>query len=619
MEHHATFCKSAVLALSCFFCFSCVNELPFSNPDIGDIPVNLSTRVKLVDSPASESGFQENDAMGLYIIVNPSTVTDTRYVDNAKFTYSTASGFIPSKTIYYPEGNHKCDFYGYYPYRKSAMEKGKSTMEVSVETNQTEIDSYAASDFLVAKTTGLSATESPVDLLFEHTLCCINIFLEAGEGYSLETLLAADPQIEITDVHTKAVYDFSTGGFSSPGTPKNIIPGGTWRIEDGKLMGKTAIIVPQKFLKSHSLMTIILNERVFECILDKDYEFESGTAQDYTAIISSSSEAVKCNLNVSIMGWGDPRQDYIPVKEISSSISLADLNFAKSGVYNVFNKGEKVAEICKEYLLADNIKSQAIVAYPVKDGITDLESGLVMELIGEANEQHGGKTVWDKTANTLHYTEGTSSAIDHIYITADKEIVTERPANAIQLQLKPEVLTDVRGTESKTYPVVKIGTQYWMAANLQTVKYTNGSDIIKGKDFTTTKAQYCQNGAFSYFYNSACMATGMMEPEGWHVSSTTDWTLLKAYIADDASVLKNGSTWNESTYPVTNLTGFTASASGLYNGTYKSANQYAAFWCADDAKSDTMKKSILLSYKTNELEDGGNKDVLGLSVRCVRD
>ena len=45
------------------------------------------------------------------------------------------------------------------------------------------------------------------------------------------------------------------------------------------------------------------------------------------------------------------------------------------------------------------------------------------------------------------------------------------------MRLQEEVLTDIRNTETQTYPIVKIGIQYWMGRSLEATHYTDGKAI----------------------------------------------------------------------------------------------------------------------------------------------
>ena len=60
-------------------------------------------------------------------------------------------------------------------------------------------------------------------------------------------------------------------------------------------------------------------------------------------------------------------------------------DFSNSSVYKAMNNNIQIAEICREYLKADGIDNQAIVVYPVKNGITDLSKGYVAQILDGNN------------------------------------------------------------------------------------------------------------------------------------------------------------------------------------------------------------------------------------------
>ena len=85
----------------------------------------------------------------------------------------------------------------------------------------------------------------------------------------------------------------------------------------------------------------------------------------------------------------------------------------------------------QRYLKADGIDNQAIVVYPVKNGITDLSKGYVAQILDGNNGNplttsiHGGTVIWNTTNNTLSYTAGTlSSSSTYILI---KKAISETP------------------------------------------------------------------------------------------------------------------------------------------------------------------------------------------------
>lgn len=115
-----------------------------------------------------------------------------------------------------------------------------------------------------------------------------------------------------------------------------------------------------------------------------------------------------------------------------------------------------------------------------------------------------------------------------------------------------ETMTDI---DSNTYKTVKIGHQWWMAENLRTTRYNDGSAILHAIDDAAW--DYDSLGAYCYYknttytdsiekfgalYNWHVVKTGKLAPEGWNVPSYEDWEILTNYL-----VLK-GYNWDGSTY-----------------------------------------------------------------------
>jgi uncharacterized protein (TIGR02145 family) len=96
--------------------------------------------------------------------------------------------------------------------------------------------------------------------------------------------------------------------------------------------------------------------------------------------------------------------------------------------------------------------------------------------------------------------------------------------------------------ENQSYPIVKIGEQWWMAKNLQTTKYMDGTAIPNITDNSSwagkTTGAYCwiNNDAATYqnlygaLYNWYAVSTGKLCPTGWHVPTDAEWTTLENYL-----------------------------------------------------------------------------------------
>lgn len=592
---------------------SCANRIPFDDDSL--IPINITTKIQESGTRVTDTAFEEGDAVGLYVLESPNTMDKERWVDNLKFTYSVADDFLPETTAHYSEEFEANTLIAYHPYKKKAVNKGETTLGVSIKSGQSDWNSFSASDFLVAENKDVKPAKTPVNLAFRHKMHRINLRIKAGDGYTVNELLTANPIIKLTDVYTKATYDFVTDKFTNHATVSDVIPYGTWKIEGETLVGKSAILVPQTLKAGQKLLYIEIGGRTFEYAIATDVSMDSGGVDDYDITIA---EQISLKIAFSITGWGTPVAKDVEAKETQKSrfIRLADLPFMKTKIYDVVSEGKVIVQICKEYLNVD--KKLAIVAYPVKNGSADLKNGLVLKY-GQEADKNGGKIVWEDD-NTYTHTVGTAAPYNEIYISDGGGITSTQSENSILLQAKEHILTDVRGTETSVYPVVKIGTQYWMGSNLEATKYTNGENIPTGDGFGDTAAKYCTPGDENIFYNAAVAANPLLYPEGWRNGNEKDWSTLKAYVDGKASALKTGTDWNQTGVNTpTNLTGFGAIVTGFYSGAYSNM-LYAMYWRSDNTNPALIKNAVAMQggANTNSLNDIPLKDGLGLSIRCIK-
>lgn len=217
------------------------------------------------------------------------------------------------------------------------------------------------------------------------------------------------------------------------------------------------------------------------------------------------------------------------------------------------------------------------------------------------------------------------------------EVSTYNPTNGKSTAVfKPGVnygsMTDQDGNVYKT---VTIGNQIWMAENLRTTRYNDGSlipNVTKNSGWTVlTTGAYCNYNntgsldtiaTYGRLYNWYAVNTGKLAPKGWHVPTYEEWTQLTDYVGDDGGKLKETDTlhWNSPNPDVTNETGFTALPGGARNftGEFSSIGQYGYWWTAsgdvnngaDGRKIFWASSSICLGYYSLRM---------GCSVRCVRD
>lgn len=153
----------------------------------------------------------------------------------------------------------------------------------------------------------------------------------------------------------------------------------------------------------------------------------------------------------------------------------------------------------------------------------------------------------------------------------------------------PKSITDIEGN---SYPVVKIGTQYWMAANLATTRYNDGTPITRMDDAemwtnngTTRTDAYCYpNGEsanverYGLIYNYYAVATNKLCPEGWHVPTIDEIRMTIELLGGEdiaGDRMKSDSGWKykgeeNPAYQGTNSSGFNGLPAGSRedNGAY---------------------------------------------------
>ena len=213
-------------------------------------------------------------------------------------------------------------------------------------------------------------------------------------------------------------------------------------------------------------------------------------------------------------------------------------------------------------------------------------------------------------------------------------------------------ISDIDGNNYKT---IQIGYQVWMAENLRTTRYADGTAIplITNRDewaalTVTDKAccRYnywscdCDTTSFGAYYTWAAAMNGASSsasnpsgvqgvcPDGWHLPSNDEWRIL-AYFLGGMQVaggkLKDTITWYPEDPIGTNESGFTALAGGTceYSGDFRSSGIYSFMWSSTDSDTEFghaggacqgwLREEFNSFSIVTDLPDEGN------SVRCLKD
>lgn len=219
--------------------------------------------------------------------------------------------------------------------------------------------------------------------------------------------------------------------------------------------------------------------------------------------------------------------------------------------------------------------------------------------------------------------------IDTLFTNLELKAYNQKPLSFL---LKSDVITDIDGN---IYKVVQIGDQVWMAENLKTTKYNNGTVIPLITDNTlwenATSGAYCyyNNDDAAYkdyeaLYNWHTVETDKLCPTGWHVPTNSDWGILSRYLGGKAIAggkLKETGTshWLAPNKGATNETGFTALPGGhrSSNGSFYNVGIQGMWWSSSE-KGETSAITRSVIYKRPGFSWCYFNKKLGLSVRCIR-
>lgn len=226
-------------------------------------------------------------------------------------------------------------------------------------------------------------------------------------------------------------------------------------------------------------------------------------------------------------------------------------------------------------------------------------------------------------------------------------------------EIIPHAVTDIDGN---AYDAVKIGDQVWMAVNLRTTHYADGTAIPAGEDVTSNDEPYyyvnpsVDATMYGYYYNwpaamhesasSSDNPSGVQGvcPTGWHLPSDAEWTQLTDYVGSYSNYTCGGNSayiakalasttgwyvcdsadWCDDCgigvdLSANNSTDFSAFPAGFCNDSlFNDAGYNAYFWSSTQGNGNcAYYRGLYYNYAyVRRYYDG---KYLGFSVRCLRD
>jgi uncharacterized protein (TIGR02145 family) len=197
----------------------------------------------------------------------------------------------------------------------------------------------------------------------------------------------------------------------------------------------------------------------------------------------------------------------------------------------------------------------------------------------------------------------------------------------------PETATDKRGN---IYSTVKIGRQTWMAENLRTTKFNDGTDIPL---ITSERAWSRQKKpAFSWFNNDSLSGTSTgalynwytansykLCPAGWHVPDDQEWDSLLLFLGgtENAGIMlkeQGDAHWQKPNDGATNESGFTAIPGGIRDivGSFTYYGTKGQWWTTRDTTKE-LAWYRSLDYNSSSMTRHFSGKNEGYSIRCLKD
>jgi len=305
--------------------------------------------------------------------------------------------------------------------------------------------------------------------------------------------------------------------------------------------------------------------------------------------------------------------------------------------------------ILKGPLPGTSVYSETQTPTTNSNGLVTIEigGGTGFDAINWGNGLHYIKTETDPTGGTNYTISATSQLLSVPYAiyskTAEtaKDAATKTYVDALLQEIKYlkqiSGIGSVTDADGNTYKTIKINSQLWMAENLKTTKYNDGTVIPLVTDNTAwsllTTPGYCWYGndgaaygsTYGALYNFYTANTGKLCPSGWHVPSDAEWTSLSTYLGGEdvagGKMKETGTThWYSPNSGATNESGFSGLPGGyrLANGTFASVGSHGNWWSLTEG-SVTGPWHRGLFYFDDNLWRIEYPKILGFSIRCVRD
>lgn len=291
----------AIAALGMVACEQAANnvEIPADNRMLFDV-ASPSAHTR-----ASNGAFEPEDKIGVYVTdyaddttPMPLQISGNR-ANNEALLFDGAS-WAPERTIYWGEG--KSDVYAYYPYMEV---EDVDEQPFSVALDQDTDGAYEASDLLWAKAEGVAQADGAVSLAMNHSMSRLVVKIIAGEEYvgSLPEDATVHLHSTVADAHISLANGSVVKNPYSGAKSIKMRNLGIHTFAEGEAVVYEAIVVPQMLVGRVPLLEI--NSKSVSYLLEDTFNFKPGTSYTYTAVLNTSTTAIKVEIGCEIEDWNN--------------------------------------------------------------------------------------------------------------------------------------------------------------------------------------------------------------------------------------------------------------------------------------------------------------------------
>ena len=204
----------------------------------------------------------------------------------------------------------------------------------------------------------------------------------------------------------------------------------------------------------------------------------------------------------------------------------------------------------------------------------------------------------------------------------------------------------IKDIDGNIYRTVEIGNYRWMAENLKTSTYNDGTLIPNVKDQSVWIRNY--DGAYCWYNNNKSYAdtfgllynwysvnSGKICPEGWRIPTDDDWKYLEGYVDtkygignpewnkmglrgyDAGKRLKAVSGWRPG-ITGTDDHGFSALPGGEHLSRFFAGGSSGFWWSSTEASaSSAFYRNLIYSYELIARDTHPKR--MGFSIRCIKE